>query len=720
MDYKIICLAIMTLLFGALWVLIHFRGQNKLLSRVFNIFVLNMVVWAFGLTMFYFSSDLKQSLFWARVLYMAGGLVPPAFLLYSFVFSHRSLFLSLPKIVLLFLPNLIFFYLYFFTPWMVKEIAIVRDVKTFVFGPAHFLWDINFNAVFLTAFVRFIRLYRKADGLVKEHLKYIISGTFIGYVLAGTTNVVMLWFGNFSLIWLGPPLTSTWLLFIAYTIIKHRILDLRIVIARSTIFILVYSFVLGFPFWLSFQKVPWIVPMLLMAVLGSAGAFIYQYLQHRVEERLLEEQRRYQDALRKTAVGMNRIHEVKMVFNLITDLITSRMKVEYTLVYALDEEKQEYIALAAKYAAGHTQGAFPEKIPADSPLAGYLKASRGIAAYDDAQVTRVLSELRFRDVLVLPVLIKGDVRAMVIVGKKQNSRIFTADDLSVLMTLANQTAVAMESCYLWAAVVKRMEEEGLKARSTSIDRMGGSIAHEIDNPNTVIINEAGYLKELLERDKSIILSPQQREEIIKALDNIIEYAKRISVLIDAILEHSKLGAGNLKPVSINEAVGDFLKIINPRVRQENADFQVQVDPNLSLVTDKVEVMEILMNLTLNALHAVRDNRGRGKCVMLKVFLAENGIARVEVTDNGYGIPAHMMEAIFLPSVTTKSADGTGLGLYRIKKIVDRYNGKAWAESQGTGKGARFIVELPVYKGEMPGNGQFLESQPKVAKIRKLR
>ena len=124
-----------------------------------------------------------------------------------------------------------------------------------------------------------------------------------------------------------------------------------------------------------------------------------------------------------------------------------------------------------------------------------------------------------------------------------------------------------------------------------------------------------------------------------------------------------------------------------------------------------------MNFILNALHAVRQNQGRPKAVKLKVFLDnENGMVRMEVMDNGYGIPSRLIEDIFLPSVTTKSSEGTGLGLYRIRKIVDGYKGKVWAESEGKDKGAKFIVELPVFKGEAPAQGQSF----KVQRIRKLK
>ena len=106
-----------------------------------------------------------------------------------------------------------------------------------------------------------------------------------------------------------------------------------------------------------------------------------------------------------------------------------------------------------------------------------------------------------------------------------------------------------------------------------------------------------------------------------------------------------------------------------------------------------------MNLTTNALHAVRYNKGE-KRVELKVFKNDDGFIRMEFSDNGYGIPSGMLKDVFLASVTTKgSVEGTGLGLYRIRKIVDTHKGKIRAESEGKGKGARFIVELPICKQE---------------------
>ncbi len=370
MNIKFICLIVMVLFFLSLWIIIHFRGKNRLLSRVFNIFVLNMAIWAFGLAMFYGVGSLHQALFWIDICYIAGGLIPPAFLLYSFVVTDYSLVLSIPRLILLFLPNAVLAYLFLFTPWMIKEVIIVDGVKSFVHGPVLFLWDINFNIVFLGAFYRFIYLYRQANGLLKEHLKYIILGTFSGYVLAGTTNIVLPWFGNFKYLWLGPPLTSTWLFFISYTIVKHRILDIRIVIARSAIFFLVYLLVLGLPIFIGYEMFgksgPWLVPMSLMGILATVGPFVYLFIQKRAEDQLLQEQRRYQATLRQASSSMGKIKDLNKLMKLIVYIVTRSVRIDHALIYVHDKKSNQFVLGASKRRSGHAP--FLKEIPLDWPL----------------------------------------------------------------------------------------------------------------------------------------------------------------------------------------------------------------------------------------------------------------------------------------------------------------------------------------------------------------
>ena len=158
-----------------------------------------------------------------------------------------------------------------------------------------------------------------------------------------------------------------------------------------------------------------------------------------------------------------------------------------------------------------------------------------------------------------------------------------------------------------------------------------------------------------------------------------------------------MGTGELEPIRINDAMEGFMQLIHPQVKREKVRFTKEIEDDLPLILgDKVQMEEIFMNFVQNSLHAVRRNEE--KFISLKVFTKNESMIRIECSDNGYGISQKIIKDIFLSSTTTKgSSEGTGLGLYRVRKIVDLFNGKVWAESEGENKGATFIVELPVYK-----------------------
>lgn len=109
-------------------------------------------------------------------------------------------------------------------------------------------------------------------------------------------------------------------------------------------------------------------------------------------------------------------------------------------------------------------------------------------------------------------------------------------------------------------------------------------------------------------------------------------------------------------------------------------------------------MQILVIFSNNALHALLGTQKKEKRIQVKVELTNPDWMRISFSDNGYGITPEKLHTIFAPFVTTKaSTEGTGMGLYNAKKIIERHKGKLWAESAGEGRGATFIVEIPVAK-----------------------
>jgi signal transduction histidine kinase len=107
------------------------------------------------------------------------------------------------------------------------------------------------------------------------------------------------------------------------------------------------------------------------------------------------------------------------------------------------------------------------------------------------------------------------------------------------------------------------------------------------------------------------------------------------------------------------------------------------------MADRVQLQQVLLNLMLNGIEAIRDTIGE---LSIKSQLAEDNQLLISITDTGVGLPTENAQQIFDPFFTTKS-QGTGLGLAITRSIVDSHGGRIWA-SANSGRGATFSFTLP--------------------------
>jgi PAS domain S-box-containing protein len=215
----------------------------------------------------------------------------------------------------------------------------------------------------------------------------------------------------------------------------------------------------------------------------------------------------------------------------------------------------------------------------------------------------------------------------------------------------------------------------------SVGRLAAGVAHEINNPLGGILNCLYNLRKGM-------LSPSRLEEYRVSMEDGV---RRVQKIVRQLLDFSQQDEPEFAPTDINHVVDRVLVLTTHlfapnRIRLETGFGQGL--PNVML--DRHMIEQVLMNLVLNAVQAMKDGGG----LTIRTSVVE-GVCLIEVRDTGSGIPPSVLPRIFDPFFTTKSeGEGTGLGLSVSLGIVERHGGKILVDSE-VGKGTTFTLCLPV-------------------------
>lgn len=219
-------------------------------------------------------------------------------------------------------------------------------------------------------------------------------------------------------------------------------------------------------------------------------------------------------------------------------------------------------------------------------------------------------------------------------------------------------------------------------RMASVGKLAAGVAHEIGNPIAAIMGMHDLLDdgELPTEDRADFLRRMRKE------------TERIHVVVRDLLDYARPEAGppsgKAHAASVAEVVADALALVKPQKEWRNIETKVDVASDARVVLSPQRLTQILLNLLLNA-GAVEP-----KHVIVRAR-TNDGIVRIEVEDDGPGVPKELHDRIFDPFVTTKDVGaGTGLGLSVCRGIVEAAKGKIYVDPSYE-KGARFVVELPI-------------------------
>ncbi len=666
--------------------------QVKVLWSLFN---LTLTLWGGCLYLAFSVMDPQMAVFWLRMLNLTAMVIPLFFL-------HASFFLSKENrphkdfLILNYCLSVAYLHFVIVSPYSFIRQALpgLDPAPLCSPGRAYAAFPLLFTCQFLAAAWLLYSRSRQSTGAVKAQARHILAGLVLAYAGAGLTffAIIGIKFDFYPVV-----LMALSAVIISCAATRHRLMDVRVLLTSIGLFSAVYFPAIGLPFYI-FYKGYAFAAMVMMTLCATVAPFIYMRLIAKVEASMQGEQRLYRDILVRVSQGFSRLRSLEDIARFTVQMVPKVMRLRGAAFYLYQDQK-----LYLKDSSGSE--IYPVEIVADDTSmmrfasAGAFLTDEWCQESGPGNNTAVGMNVS-PAAAVLPVMRDGHRLGVILLGNRIDGGTFVERDLTVFSVIADHAALAMENSLYWIDAVKRLEEGGQRARMASLDAMASCIAHEIDNPNAVILGQAELVEEAVDAH-GVEMTEGVRREIKSSLAYIIEASNRVADMVRTILEYSRMGHGSLRPVRIEPAVDAFEILIKPQMKKQGVVLVKDIAPDLPVIFgDKVQLEEILMNFAVNAIFAVREKTA-GKRLTLKIFLKNPDTVCLQFADNGEGIPARLLKDVFLPSVTTKgSSQGTGLGLYRVRKIVDLFNGVVWAESAGEGCGACFVVELPVYRGDV--------------------
>ena len=697
--------------------LIYGRSQ---LHRIWALF--NFVVGLWGIGAFYvgFLHDPAKALSVWRILYLPIIFIP--ILNYHVVYLLCNLYQ--PRILrFIYVQGIIFSFLTLFFPFFISSVKYVfnsfyYDVPGFAFYPFFLVWMLIVGYAHYYLFLTLL----KAKGRLRNQILYFFVGTALGF-MGGITNFLpalgLNWYpiGNFTI--------PIYCLIVSYAILRYRLLDVNVAITRTGIFVAVYGLVLGLPFVLAFgfrDKLIelvgpnwWMIPFVTLAVLATVGPSIYLYIQKKAEDRLLQEQRRYQTTLRQASLGMGRIKDLRRLLNLIVHVVTRIVRIEHCEIFLFHEDSSQYVLKASK---GKGRSENDEGIlSAESGLVRYLNKTKEPVVYEemkqrnqdyhDAEIAAIEENLRnLKGELAVPSFIEDKLIAIIFLGKKRSGKLYSEDDLAVFSILANQSALAIENAQFYEDMKKTHEQLVKTEKMATVGTMADGLSHQINNRLHAMGFIAGDALDALRLKKDMRLSKEAKvlfEELDYALGRIEQNVKQGSDIVEGLLKYTRKGEQGLSAVDLNKLLDAAIEMVQYKIKLTDMKIVRNFNGNVAKIKGNfTQLQEVLFNLLDNAYDAMMQRKSELKEPNYQPTLqidAEISGRNLEILfrDNGMGVKEEDIKKLFTPFFTTKlsSKKGTGLGLYVIRQIIEENHGGRIHFSSIYQEGTQFRMVLPI-------------------------
>jgi len=699
-----------------------FKRKKSNLHRVFALLNLAFAIWALSYWRWLLASNYVSALFWTKILSIGSTLIPILFLHWVLLLVDK---VKEKKMFLIFGYFITAIFLAFaFSPLFVKT---VEPTFSFAWWPKpgvlyHFYIIFSYILLLGYSIYQLFIAYRGSKGHRRAQMKYV----FLGLAIAAPAG-----FSNFPL-WYGinfPPYLNVVVLAYmgcyTYAMLQYRLMDIRLVISRTVIYLSTFVSVVGVGYGLLFLnnslKEPFPFNIFFPAIIVIAGLgfkFLFNIFERVANRYFYYTFYSYQKVLNDLGKQLTQILDIKKLSVLIVETLQKTMRLDKVVVL-IRRETGSYAVL--KNVGFKGEGV--TSLAKDKFLTKFLQESRSPLVFDELallknDVTQAGNRKAIKALqknmqkteatVCLPLFRAKSIMGLIILGGKISRDAYSKEDLGLLDALASQASIAIENAQLYGQVndlsfnlQQKVDEQTkelvmayneLKRTNRLKTEFLGMSSHQLRTLLTII---KGYLSMTLEGDYGKI-----PPKIRPVLENVYSASQRLVKIVGDLLNISRIDLGKMNLENTKIQIHDTLQSCYEEMKIKAEEKGLKIiykQPSSSLPkidVDESKIRQVISNLIDNSIRYTMQGQ-----IVITVEKKKNSIL-IKIKDTGVGLSKDEQKDIF-EGFTRGTAginhftEGAGLGLYISKKYLDLHKGKIWSRSPGKGKGSTFYVEIPI-------------------------
>lgn len=712
----------------ALGLMVFLRNPKNRLNFTFALHALAISLWLFGTFMMFLNeNNIEAAIFWDRFIYGAVVFIPAFMYHFCLALTERKANFGL---VLAYVFSVFF--------------LVMSRTDYFVSGVFYYQWGVHtkaqfFHHLFLAYFSSYVvywfievhQYYKKIDSALKKYqIRYFFVAFLILFVIGPTAYLPAYGISVYPFSYLSGLIFS---IIIAFAILRYRLMDMRIV--ARTILIYFFNSIFAFAFYSALIIVYPLVwgsvysPYSFLAGIVVAPAFVIltfkydQLTRYLLDKYLFKSLYDFRTTITKLSSELNNYADLDKIINLIVDSIKDTMGLNRAGVLLLDRSGGTTRYKIAKVTGFDVTNGI--SLVQDNFLTRYLKQTakplvreelpflaRDAASKKESDGLLNLEKemIHIEASLCLPILAGKDLLGIIVLGFKHSGNPYTNEDLSLLSTLSNQAAIAIDNARLYAEaknfnklLQKKVGEQTkeLKARAEHLEKLLKMREEFLDIASHQLKTPVSVIRGTLSMFRDGSMEKLSQEEQRKFLDNIYHKTEKLNVIIADILRASEIDSEDFRidPKTAQPAkLENILQSIYDDLKELAEDKGIKLELNLPkktslpILTNSDFLEQAIYNLVDNAIKYTAEGR-------VKIDLsAEDGGAAVKISDSGIGIPAADQKKMFEKFSRAKNAvnmytDGSGLGLFIAKRIIEAHPGGSISFASREGEGTTFTIRL---------------------------